>query len=399
MPAITGPFRIKTSTLNAWIMEKIEPIYRASVLWGMMKARGRIKYKQGGDFVNWKMRYMRREINKISGAVTSTQFTNTSTEIPAQLGWSGYDLGESITKIERLKNQDRQWRIEDLVQSVLDELVPDFLESWRLKLWQDGARDAGGLAGILSIFGSSATPNGANYTNPPSFSATTGYDGTSAWWCCTKDNYVSDYGGVSTQLGALQNDYSAPANDVTVNYPLGQFSTAYNFNSPLLIDYNSKRFHPNPQLYVDGSTPYHSWESQWQQACNMLMVHLNNLQQKPVDALVMTADMLARAQNSMISQQRFNVVESSEMRSLGFKSLEYNGAEFVTEYGVPEGMGFAIPFDQLEYRCMGAQLIERSEDKDITTSEDLYKLDTYGQLILKAAGFFGAVVPATATGT
>ena len=396
MPAMTGPFRIKTSTLNAWIMEKIEPIYRKSVLWGMMKARGLIKYRQGGDFVNWKMRYLRREINQILGAVTSTQFPNTSTEIPAQLGWSAYDLGESITKLERLKNQDKQWRIEDLVQSVLDELVPDFIESWRLKLWQDGNQIPGGLMGILSIFGGSSTPNGANYTNPAAYAASTGKDGTSAWWCCTPNNSTT-YAGVSTALGALVNDYSNA--DLTQNFPLGQFSTGYNFNSPMMIDYNSKKFSPNPQLYVDGSTPYHAWRSQWQDAVNYLMVHLSNLQQRSVDAIILPANMMAEAQGSMISQQRFNVVESSEMRSLGFKSLEYNGAEFVTEYGVPNGCGFAIPFDQLEYRCMGGQLVERTEDTDITTSEELYKLDTYGQLIMKAAGFFGALVPATATGT
>jgi len=396
--ALGGPIRINTSTLNAWIKEEISPIFRKSVLLAMIQAKKKIKYNCGGDKVAWNMRYLRRAVNKITGAVTSTSFPNVSTKIPVVLDWAGYDMGESVTKLERLKNQGADVKIYDLIQSVLAELLPDFMESWRMKLWQDGTQAADELMGLLSIFGGSSTPNAeGTYNNPGSYTHSHGKDGTSYWWCCTPNNSTT-YAGISTALGAKVNDYVNT--DTTQNYPLGQFSTGYNFNSPLYIDYNSPKFSPNPQLYVDGvTTPVHCWESQWQQSCGRLQTWMGTLHNRPIDAIILDPDLFSRAQDSMISGQRFNVVESSEMRAVGIKDFEFNGTSFAYEYGVPSGMGFAIPFDQLEYRCMQGQLVERAEDQDIVTSENLYRYDTYGQLICKAAGFFGALVPATTQGT
>lgn len=396
--ALGGPVRINTSTLNAWIKEEISPIFRKSVILGMLQAKKRIKYNCGGDKVAWNVRYLRRGVNKITGAVTSTSFPNVSTKLPMLLDWAAYDMGESVTKLERLKNQGSDVKIYDLIQSVLAELLPDFIESWRMKLWQDGSQAADELMGLLSLFGGSSTPNSeGTYNNAGTYTASTGKDGTSPWWCCTPNNSVT-YAGVSTALGAKVNDYTNP--DTAQNYPLGQFSSGYNFNSPLYIDYNNKEMTPNPQLYVDGATtPVHCWESQWQQSCSRLAHWLGVLQSRTVDMVVLDPDLFMRAQDSMISGQRFAVNGSSEARAVGINDFEFQGMSFAYEYGVPSGMGFAIPWDMLEYRCMQGQLVERAEDNDIVTSENLYKYDTYGQLVCKAAGYFGALVPATAAGT
>jgi len=396
--------RISTSTINRYIKQTIAPIFRKSVVLGMLQSRGRIKYKAGGLNVVWTVRYLRRAIRNVLGAVTSTQFPNTSTNVQMSLPWAAYDMGESIAKLEKLVNQGSEVQIYNLYESVVKELLDDFTEQWRLRLWQDGTITGNDLMGILSLFGGSSTPTADGiYSNPATWASATAQDDATAWWCCSPtdvngaetDGNAQTYAGLTTKAGAKISDYANPV--TTENFPLGTFSPGYNFNTPLMIDYNSKAFTPNPQLLV--TTPVHSWESQWQQACNALQTYLGVLQKEPVDLIVLHPDLMRRAKDSQISQQRFQVTDSSEMRSLGFKSLEYNGAEFIDEYGVPSGCGFALNFDRMTYHCMQGQLIERTEDTDIVTSEDLFKFDNYGQLQMEAGGYFGALVPATAQGT
>ena len=395
--------RISTSTINKYVKQEIAPIFRKSVLLGMLKARGRIKYKVGGLNIVWPVRYLRRPIRNILGAVTSTSFPNTSTKIQATMPWAAYDMGESIAKLEKLVNQGSEVQIYNLYESVLKELLADFTEQWRLRLWQDGTQATGELMGILSMFGGSSTPtvdgiyNGAGtYTastgRDGAYNATTGTGGTSAWWCCNASNNTT-YAGVSTALGAKVNDYSN--SDTTQNYPLGYFSPGYNFFSPLYIDYNSKKFVPNSQI----SSTRNGWDTQWQQAINALGTYQGILQNQPIDCIVLDPNLMRQAQDSTIAQQRFVVSDSSEMRSLGFKTLEYNGVELLTEFGVPAGMGFSLQFDKLNYYCMQSQLIERTEDTDVVTSEDLIKFDNYGQLWAESPAYFGALVPASTAGT
>ena len=366
--------RVMTSTINRYVKQEIAPIFRKSVLLGLLKARGRIKYKVGGLNIVWTVRYLRRQLRDVLGAVTATEFPNVSTKIQATMGWAAYDMGESIAKMEKLVNQGSEVQIYNLYESVLKELLGDFTEQWRLRLWQDGTVTGTGLMGILSMFGGSSTPTGDGiYSNAGSYSRSTAQDGTTPWWCCSPNNSTT-YAGISTALGAKVSDYSNP--NTAENYPKGSFSPGLNFFTPLYIDYNSRAFTPNPAF----NTGIHCWDQQWQQAFNALTTYMGTLQKEQPNVVVLDPDLYMRAENSTIGQQRFVVTDSSETRVLGFKSVEYNGQELLYEYGVPSGMAFALNIDKLNYYCMQGQLIERTEDEDIVTSEDLVKFDNYGQL-------------------
>ena len=394
--ALNVTARVATSTINRYIKREIEPIYRKSILLGMLRAKGRMKFNVGGKNIVWDVRYLRRVIRDVLGAVTQTTFPNTSTKIMCTMGWAAYDMGESIAKLEKLINQGSEVQIYKLYESVLKELLGDFTEQWRLRLWQDGTVTGTGLMGILSMFGGSTTPtNDGIYNQPKTYTASTGQDGTSAWWCCNPNNSTT-YAGVSTALGNKVNDYVDAIQ--SENFPKGYFSPGYNFFTPLMVDYNSKFFTPNSQISMS-ATPTHNWDSQWQQALNYITEYHGILQKDSPDVIVLDPDLYVRASNSMIPQQRFVVADSSELRSLGFKAVEYQGQELASEFGVPSGMAFLLNWDKLEYDCMQGQLIERTEDEDIATSEDLVKLDNYGQLWAESPAYFGALVPATTAGT
>jgi hypothetical protein len=367
--ALPSTSRVKTSTINRYIRQEIAPIYRKSFIMAMLKARGRIKYNMGGDEIVWYPRYKRRTIRNIAGPVTATSFPATNTKIKASLGWAGYDLGESIEKLERLKNQGSEVKLFDIAQSTIKELIEDFTEDLRLKLWDDGATTDGlmGIGSWSAYADTDATPCVKTSTN-------------GEFWSVAP---TATYARLSCALGAKVDDWTAPDGSA---WPVGTGATGYHFWSPLLVDYNSALFTP-----TSGST--HNWDTQWQQALNALTTYSGILQKNPLDVIVLDPDLLRRAKDSTIGNQRFVVTDGTEVRSLGFKSLEWEGVELMEEYGVPAGRGYGLRFDKLNLWSMQGQLIERTEDTSIVTSEDLYKLDSYLQLWTESPAYHGALVP------
>ena len=382
------PIRVQTSTLNAWLLHKVEPIYHTSVLMGLMKNRGRSENDfDGGKQVGWNMRYLRREPRDVNGPVMQTSFPVTSTKVQAALNMCGYDMGETIQKAEKLANKGTKVQIYKLVESIINELVDDFMNGYRLRLWQDGTITDTGLMGILSMFGGSSTAARGRYTNPGAYTPITCADAATEFWSCAPSQ---TYAGVDTTLGAKVNDYNNPNTDEA--WPLGDYSEAYSYASPLMVDYNSSQFTPT------SGSPY-SWDFCWQQAFNALTTWMGALHDMPVDLVVWHADLERRAADSLIGSSRFIVSDSSETRSLGFKSLEYNGTETMSEWGCPANMGFALNFSKMSLKNWQKQLIMKEEDHDIQTSDDLYKLDCFSQMQFDSPAFFGALVPASTAGT
>ena len=379
------PIRVHTHVLNRWLAQEVEPIFRESVVLGKLRSLGRIKQvKAGTKRLDWRVRYLRRQIRDIAGPVTETTFPNTSTRVACTLEPCGYDMGESITKLERLVAGPHDG-LTGLFQEVMRALMDDFTEGYRLRVWQDGTITGTGLMGILSMFGGSSTPHANGiYSRPGTYTCITCADAATSWWACSPSQ---TYAGLSTALGNKVNDYSH--SNTSEAWPLGTFSEGYHYFSPLMVDYNNTLF---------GGTAA-NWDYQWQQACNALMTYMQVIQTTPVDLIVWDPDLERRAKDSLRDQQQFVVTESSPTRALGFKSLEYNGAEFLREYGVPAGMGFALRFNKMTLHNWQSQLIATDEDEDIVTSESLKKLDCYTQLQCDSPAFFGALVPASTAGT
>jgi hypothetical protein len=387
----TLPTRVQTSTLNAWLKEKEEPILRANPLMAMMRHRGLIKYKAGeiGKALNWDVPYIRRKLREIGGNTTDRAFVATNTKLHAQIDWTGYDMTEKISKLERLVNSNSATQISNLVKSTMLELMDDFGVDLGLKMWNDGTITGSGMYGVMSLHGASSTLSADEcYNQLGSYTELSPVDAND-WWNCQPTS-ARTYAGLSTTLGNKVNRWSG-ADDVA--YPAGQFPEGYMFWTELIGNYNSTYFTPT------GSSSTHSWDTQWQQAFNAIDTYQTKLMKEPVDTWILDADLMMRAKNSLIDNQRFVVSDSSEMRSLGFKDLEYNGWSLLTGYGVPDGMAQGFTWSKMELRLLQSQLVERTEDHDIRTSDDLFLLDSYHQMLFRSPRYFPCLVPATAAGT
>ncbi|KKL99535.1 hypothetical protein LCGC14_1813450 [marine sediment metagenome] len=357
--------RIETSAINAYTAKRIEPIYRKSVLMGMLKSRGRMNMGLSGKTAcDWFPRFRRRDIVAGDGNPVSISFPSTNTRRPCSLDWINYNLGESLTKMERLTTGgDPKNVLFKIVDDVIDQLGGDFEESFRLKLFEDGnATGSKEISGLETIFSVNGVVSGSMAGDP-------------------NDNYA----GQSTALG-VTGDWTPDSGD---GWPTGTGDTEYNWWSPLVVDYQNSGWEATTK----------TWVNTWQEAVGYAITYLSLLQTSPPDVLLLNGELLRLAKRSLQGIQRFEITQSSELTKLGHKTLQYEGLEIVTEYGIPSGVGYFLNFDKLELRSLQDVLFGKADDNDITTSTELLALDFYGQLVIWAPSYFGKLAPVTALGT
>lgn len=390
MAGFSMPGRVQTSTLNAWLKQIEEPIYHENPLMAIMRKRGLIHYnaKAIGKTFNWNVKVFRRQIEKITGDQQENSFPATNTKVQATLPWCGHDIKEQIGWLEKKINANSETKLYDIKEDMLRELMEDYMDGLGLKMWQDGTIEGDSLYGVMSLYGASSTITADEaYNGIGTYTPIVPTDGTSPWWAC---NINRTYAGLVTALGEKVNSYTGNAAG-SIAWPYGQFSTGYHYWHPIVGDYNSSYFTP-----TTGST--HSWNTQWQQSLNAVTTYHSKLHKVPIDMFIIDADLMVRAENSLLDKQRFTVSDSSEMRSLGFKTLEYNGLEMLPGYGVPDGMVCGFTFSKMEMLLLQNQLVEKEDDHDIYTSADLYKLSSGHQMKFASPAYFPALVPASAEG-
>jgi hypothetical protein len=319
--------RINTSTLNFWIRKKIEPIFRSSFLMGALKTHGRISYNNGGRNIVWFPRFRRRTINAGTGYPAS--FTFPATNVRRE--------GTAIFK---------------LAQELVGQMLDDFMEDLRLKLYLDGVANANDLMGLESWFGNTGSVISNSIAVDPS----------------------DTYAGLSTVLGNYGGDWTADSGN---GWPTGTGDTEYHAWSPLMVDYTNASW--------TGTSD--TWANSWQEAIRYMVTYQEQLQKSPPDVLLLNGELLRQAKDSLIDIQRLQVTSNSKYASLGTKTLDFEGLEMVAEYGVPDAVAYGLRFDNLELRSMQSSLIEKTTDNDITTSEDLIALDSYLQLVCESPAY------------
>ena len=361
---IATPARLDVEGLNEMIRKKTEPINRKSVLHGFMTSNGRVTFGHGGDQMEWRPRFRTRRINPGAGNIANISFAPTVTKTKVYLPWRSYDMGETVTKFERLATQNKASSWFDTFADVISETASDFIADLKTKYYGDGnaAATSQDAHGLESMFSYSGLVSGS-------------------WLGDPNDTYASQ----STALG-VSGDWTPETGG---GFPTGTGYTEYCWFSPQIVDYNN--------ALLGGSTA--NWENQWQRAINRCMLYLEMLQSSKVNLCLMAPSLLATAHDSLEGQQRFTTTADSGLVRLGHRSLQFNGLEVAAEYGVPEAVAYLLPSEHMELRSMQSQLIEATQDVDIHTSQTLIALDTYFNFRWESPAFFGKLVGESAAGT
>jgi hypothetical protein len=357
--------RISTQVINRYLRIKVEPIYRKSKLLGMLRAKKRILFNQDGDGIVWFPRFVKRDITASDGATVDIAFPKTATRKKATLPWRSYNLGESVGKYERLVGQNSDVAIFKVYQDALDQLTSDFTDAFALKLYTDG-----GATGSKELMGFET------------WLASTGSLITSGVVADPSDTYA----GLSTLLGNYGGSWSA---DTSNSWPTGTGDSEYCAWSPILVDYNATG--------LGASTT--NWTNQWQRAMRFANAYMETVQNRTIDAFCINTKLLNDAKASLEADQQIEVTQQSEMTKLGFRTLQFEGIELFSEYGVPDAVGYGIIWDSLTLRSMQGQLVAIEKDKDIRSADDLLAADFWGNLQIETPAWMAKLLAITTAGT
>jgi len=345
--------QLDTSTLNNWLTEKVEPIFRKSVFMGGLKAHGRISYKNSGKTLIWHPRVKRHKISAADAYNVAIAFPAFPRKIKAELEWVSYNLGEKLTKFDRLANAGGKVQLANLFGDMLTVMSEDFTDDLAEKAYSNG-----GAAGSLELMGME------------SMFAINGL---------IANSFLGDpndtYAGHDTDLGAIGGDW-------TGTYPDGAGDAEYCAWSPFVFDINNS-------LY-GGTT--NTWADCWQQILNRVQAYMGRLQRFKPDIFLCDTDLLVQAGDSLLDKERFIATPSSKLVSSGFKTLMFNNLEVADEYACTPGAGYAFRWEDIELRSMQSQLVGYDNDHVIESSEDLKAIDFYGQMKFQTPARFAKVV-------
>lgn len=351
---IAANARIEAAVLNDYLRAKVEPIFRKSALMGLLKSKGRITFGHTGKAMEWRPRYRRREIVATDGNPVSIDFPNYNLWKKAELPWRSYAMGASVNKYEKLVSANSKNAFFNLATEIVDTMAEDFVEDFRFKLYVDGgvagSKDLHGLESCMSVSG---IISGGRVGNP-------------------NDTYA----GISTVLGYYGGDWTADAGD---SWPTGTGDVEYHFWTPTpVVDYTNAEF--------AGAT--NTWSANWQKAIRYAITYGGILQDQDFDVILLHPELLRQAKDTLEGKQTLEVTQQSSLVKLGFSTLQFEGHELVTEYGVPSGVGYLLRPEKLELCSLQKQLVSRDSDRDITTMQDLHACEFYGNLKIEAPSFF-----------
>lgn len=154
-------------------------------------------------------------------------------------------------------------------------------------------------------------------------------------WILVPDTGVS-YGGMSVELGSLGGNWSSnlttsPSTNAGTDWPLGQGSTEYDFNTPKMI---------NTSAAIAGS-------SGWANNCLKAIRRMNRAitstggQGESPNVHLFSQEMYSAIEDELEKRERTRV--SDYAANLGFpETLTYNGCLLTTDYDCPADEGFAI---------------------------------------------------------
>lgn len=352
--------RVTAQLLTDIMAIRVAPIYTRSILMGLLKARGRIKFNRKKVEIAWKPRYKRQELEPITDIYRPIM----DVEEPqlyqdATLPMRGYKMGTSKGLMESLVASNREATHLDFVGTIPAQMAEDFIQGYRLDLYNDGATNTTRIHGLESWYSQSGllangyvgTPNGT-------------YAGLNQTWA----NYGGEWTGV---------------------FPNGTGDEEYHFWSSLMVDYNNVLF--------GGTTA--TWINQWQHACNFLWSFMSAIQDTTPDVIVLNTDLLRLAKDSTIGQQTLEITQHSDLVSFGHKTVQVNGMEMATEYGVPADVGYCLSFNRLRLMNALRELVASETDREIRYLQDLQVMYNISNMYTESPAYQGKLQGISTPGT
>lgn len=324
-----GWVSILNTTIPKFIRQETVNILRSRILLAMMESKGRITMNNSGLKFDWKVEYKRAPLLDFAdGDVIS--YGRIDRHKTAQLpNDRGYIVPEMMSVIDTLQNSGDEAIIK-LWSTKAATMMADIREFFCDQLYLDG--NASGntkkIHGIESFLGAGTTKAAPRYMSPTS-------------------NYAN--------LNCVPGTYGGVWSNGT--WPNGSGQPQYDFWSPILVDYTSP---------VSGA--WSAATKTWQNTCNEALravitkTRKSKAKEGMIDLILLEDTLYEQYKNAQDSRQQIYVQRGDavkgSMTALGFETMNFDGVDIGSEFGMPVNTGYAFNTMQMELKSMQAELFD-----------------------------------------
>lgn len=318
--------RVLKSTHEQFVKGVANETTEERVLLSMLKKRGRMKFNQFGNVLDWRVKYKKRSLDAYSD-MSPVVFKRQNLYQKAVLDWRGYMMQDAISKKERLMNRGNA-AIFQLYSGMVEDMKEDFMELFSAELYVDG--NATGYTdrfhGLESIFGYTACgSSGVQYVTSN-----------------------ETYAGLTAA---------------------GVYGTAsdYSYWSPVLINENY--------------TGYGSWATGAIKICRALLTACSKGNTKKARPdVVLTTEARYHQFLALLQAEERIIASNKELTEAGFEAVELDGRPITYDGDCPAGVTYCLNLDQIELRFLGADIVDGETGYDVTRKAFLFSLDSFGNM-------------------
>lgn len=360
---------IAETTIREYIRDVENDVMRNRKILALLQSRGRVTFNHSGTEMEWKIRY-KRAIPKGYADMDTQSFPRRNRHKTATLGYRGYSLAESISKLDKLKNRGIP-AIVKILETKVTSMAEDMEEFMGDEFYIDGNATGNGkrIHGIESFLGAGSASTYQPIALP-------------------NDSYA----GLNTNLGSYGGSWTDGAGTGTTStdsaskWPTGTGNTEFDFFSPLLVDYTSSQWAATTKT--------------WPNTCLEAMRFgiIKSMKNKSVrgrlDAISLNDELYRQFVENLSTKERITIVQGGNQKGntltgLGFSDVvNFEGCEVTFEYGMPVLTGYGWNIDQMEFRSMQDRLFvsegpfENEVDKTVR-----FSIDFFGNLVFRPRYF------------
>jgi hypothetical protein len=336
--------RVLATTINDYVKGQEDLTTAKYGAIKFLKSKGRITFNNESHTKEWVVEYKVNTPTQASDGDTAT-FDRINYNKRASIGWRWQWMNEAVSKLEKEENKGASALVK-IWENKISRMTDHFTRDLSKQFWLDGS-DAGReqyLEGLQTVVNKATGATTDQYPTPT-----------------TSDSYAN--------LVMAPGYYGGSAGGT---YPDGQADPEYYFWMPFQTKYNHSGF---------GGT---TWGDNCIEAvrATLAYVHVSRGPDSIPDMLWMSPKKWTEFANSQDEKERIDVSKSSDAVKLGFKSINFEGADLVMDYHVPEAGVFGFRADEIELASLTSQLFSVEKDKAIEDRTERIGLDFMGNMKL-----------------
>ena len=337
----------------AYLKGRADNTIRNRLLLMLLAKNGRIKYTASSHKLYWDVKAGQRVIEAY-GDDGVINFQRSDLHEQLNIDWRGYKMSDRMTEKQRLMLGDLT-AIIDRYSGVAEDMMDDLQDGFCGELFVDGylAGNENRLHGLESFFGEGTT-GAADRVGQPS------------------DTYGGHSTAVATRGGTWSTNISTkPNSTIATDWPDGNGTADYDWNSPKLINYSSTNWGTGSTTWADNCERVLGQTTIW--------TTLTGGKKGRPTLYMLAGDLFYDYQNKMRAKYRISVPHS-EANDLGFSdTLNQDGVMIQADFDVPASTGYGLNINQMCLESLDNVLFSsRGPEYDINTDGYLWLIGFFG---------------------